>query len=224
MRFDPERLAEFFNLLPRTTREAGILGRHHDHRLKARAWLKTDANRPLRHALEVRHPSFETAEFISLLRKHGIALVVADTAGKWPQIREVTADLIYIRLHGDQELYASGYSDEVLREWERRIRVWNMGGDAQDATHLGPPVERRPAGRDVFVYFDNDVKTHAPFDAMKLSHMLGLGPPAPARPRLNNVKFEPVRTTWTGWGPSRQPTIAATRRANTSRSEPRGKR
>ena len=217
MRFDPDRLTEFFNLLPRSTREAGILGRHHDHRLKARAWLKTDANRPLRHALEVRHPSFETPEFITLLRKHGIALVVADTAGKWPLIREVTSDLVYVRLHGDEELYASGYRDEVLREWERRIRAWNMGADAPDATHLGAPVERKVSGRDVYVYFDNDVKTHAPFDAMKLSHMLGLGPPAPTRPILSDEKFEPVRTSWTGWGPSRSPSLATAPLAQASR-------
>jgi uncharacterized protein YecE (DUF72 family) len=170
--------------------------------------LKSDANRPLRHALEVRHPSFETGEFISLLRKHGIALVVADTAGKWPLIREVTSDLIYVRLHGDKELYASGYSDAVLREWDQRIRAWNMGLDAPDATHLGPPVDRRPGGRDVLVYFDNDVKTHAPFDAMKLSHMLGLGPPAPARPVLSDQQFEPVRTTWSDWGARRGRTVA----------------
>jgi uncharacterized protein YecE (DUF72 family) len=207
-RFDRDRLAEFFNLLPRSTREAGILGRHHDHRLKARAWLRTDKNRPLRHALEVRHPSFETPEFIALLREHGIALVVADTAGKWPLIREVTADFVYVRLHGDQELYASGYSDEVLRDWARRIRSWSMGGDAFDATTLGPVMERRPGGRDVFVYFDNDVKTHAPFDAMKLNHLLALGPPAPSRPMTGNKAPEAVRSSWSGWGPARRSAMA----------------
>ncbi|HYD83364.1 MAG TPA: DUF72 domain-containing protein, partial [Opitutus sp.] len=84
--FDPERLTEFFNLLPRSTREAAVLGRLHDHRLKARAWLRVDEDRPIRHALEVRHPSFENEEFIALLRKHDIACVVADTAGKWPRL------------------------------------------------------------------------------------------------------------------------------------------
>jgi uncharacterized protein YecE (DUF72 family) len=215
-RYDPARLTEFFNLLPRSTREAGILGRHHDHRLKARAWLKTDANRPLRHALEVRHPSFENADFIALLRRHGIALVVADTAGKWPLIREVTADFVYLRLHGDKELYASGYSDEVLREWSRRIRAWSRGWDAPDATTLGPPVERRSGGRDVYVYFDNDVKTHAPFDAMKLTHLLALGPPAPARPVVSAGATEAVRSGWSGWGPDRQSESAGARKQRTS--------
>ena len=83
--------------------------------------------------------------------------------GKWPLIREVTGDCVYVRLHGDEELYASGYSDDVLRDWAWRIRSWSMGGDALDATNLGSPIERRPGGRDVYVYFDNDVKTHAPF-------------------------------------------------------------
>jgi uncharacterized protein YecE (DUF72 family) len=181
-RFDPDRLTEFFNLLPRSTHEARVLGRHHDHRLKARAWLKTDRNRPLQHAIEVRHPTFETPEFIALLRRHGIGLVVADTAGKWPLIREVTADFVYVRLHGDEELYASGYSRSVLMQWANRIRAWNDGRDARDTTRLGPPVEKREAGRDVYVYFDNDIKTHAPFDAMTLAHLLGLGPPAPQGP------------------------------------------
>ena len=192
-RFDPDRLTTFFNLLPHSLREAGILGRHHDHRLKARAWLKATSNRPLRHALEVRHPSFECAEFIALLRKHGIAVVVADTAGKWPLIREVTSDLVYVRLHGDQELYASGYSREALGRWASRIRAWSTGGDAHDATTLGPPVARRPAGRDVMAYFDNDIKTHAPFNAMTLAHLLGLGPPPPTGPSPRSFESRNAR-------------------------------
>ena len=167
--------------------------------------MKTDKNRPLRHALEVRHPSFENAEFIRLLRRHGIALVVADTAGKWPLLREVTTDFIYVRLHGDKELYASGYSEPVLREWSRRIRAWNRGDDAPDATTYGPPAERRVAGRDVYVYFDNDVKTHAPFDAMKLTHLLALGPPAPSRPVMSPRPVETVRTSWSGWKTNHRP-------------------
>jgi len=206
-------------LLPRTTHEARILGRHHDHRLKARAWLRTEANRPLRHALEVRHPSFENEEFIQLLRQHDVALVVADTAGKWPLIREVTADFVYVRLHGDKELYASGYSGEVLAQWAERIRDWSTGGDARDATTLAPAAERRPAGRDVYVYFDNDVKTHAPFDAMNLAHLLGLGPPAPEGPMPVDREPEVVRTRWNGWGPARSATAAAARQRPPGRTQ-----
>jgi uncharacterized protein YecE (DUF72 family) len=99
-RFDPERLGKFFNLLPRDTPAAAKLSKKHDERLHGRAWTKTDRTRPLRHAIEVRHSSFETREFIALLREHDIALVVADTAGKWPLIEDPTSDFVYVRLHG----------------------------------------------------------------------------------------------------------------------------
>ena len=198
-RFDPERLETFFNLLPRSTKEASVFGRLHDHRLKARAWLRIDEDRPLRHALEVRHPSFECAEFVDLLRKHDIALVVADTAGKWPLMKDVTSDFVYVRLHGDTELYASGYTPEALERWATDIRAWSKGGDAPGARLFGTPCERRSRGRDVYVYFDNDVKAYAPFDAMSLAHRLGLGPPAPEGPIPGTFKPVQLRTTWAGW-------------------------
>lgn len=197
-RFDPVRLESFFRLLPRSTREAAALAQEHDQRLKVRAWMRTDADRPIRHALEVRHPSFECAEFVDLLRRHEIALVVADTAGRWPRMFDVTADFVYVRLHGDTELYASGYTPDALRSWAGRIRRWSQGADAPEVTlHAGRAPAARP--RDVYVYFDNDVKTHAPFDAMTLAHELGIGPPPQARPVLAERRAEPVRTSWAGW-------------------------
>lgn len=211
MRFDPARLTEFFNLLPRSTREASLLARHHDHRLKARAWYRIDQDRPLRHALEVRHPSFVTPEFVALLRAHDVALVVADTAGKWPYLGDVTSDFVYVRLHGDTELYASGYSPEVLHRWAELIRAWAAGQDAPAIPRASDAAAPRRSSRDVYVYFDNDVKTHAPFDAMQLAHQLGLGPQAPAGPRPATGKVEAVRTTWAAW--QRRP--ARRRRART---------
>ncbi len=157
--FDAERLSEFFARLPRSTGEAAWLARHHDDRVDGRALCDIDADRPLRHALEVRHASFLTPAFTTLLREHGIGLVVADTAGKWPLIRELTADFAYFRLHGDVELYASGYSDSALRGWAATARAW------------------ADTGHDVYVYFDNDIKVHAPFDALSLASMLGCSPP-----------------------------------------------
>lgn len=184
MKFDRPRLEKFFEALPRTRDEARSLAKRHDQRLKGRAWLRIQEDRPLRHALEVRHPTFETAEFVDLLREHDIALVVADTAGKWPLMREVTADFVYVRLHGDKELYASGYSDAVLAQWAERVDAWSAGNDAPDATRFGSPVERRRKGRDVFVYFDNDIKTHAPFDAMRLVELLAKRRASPLRRSL----------------------------------------
>jgi uncharacterized protein YecE (DUF72 family) len=174
--FDPDRLAAFFDRLPRTAGEAARVAEHHDARLRHGAVTTTLADRPLRHALEVRHRSYETPEFVQLLRQHNVALVVADTAGKWPFLEDVTSDFVYVRLHGSQELYVSGYDDDALDWWAARIRAWASGGSSTDARTVGPPAEPEPAGRDVYVYFDNDVKVRAPFDAMALVARLNPAP------------------------------------------------
>ncbi len=170
--FDADRLAAFFALLPRTTRDAAQLATHHDQRLDGRAVTTTDADRPVRHALEVRHASFATIEFVQLLRDNDIALVCADSAGKWPVLDDVTSDFVYARLHGDQELYVSGYGDAALDRWAARVRTWQMGGTPTDGRTLGRPAP--VCEREVFVYFDNDAKVHAPFDAIALAHRLGI--------------------------------------------------
>lgn len=173
--FDEARLESFFRLLPRDTRSAASLARRHDRRVAGRAWTRAGANRPLRHALEVRHASFVCPELVALLRRHRIALVVADTAGTWPYMEDVTADFVYVRLHGDAELYVSGYTDAALDAWARRVRRWARGKPS--SPHLvAPPAPPRPSGRDVFVYFDNDAKVRAPFDAMELARRLKVGP------------------------------------------------
>jgi uncharacterized protein YecE (DUF72 family) len=169
-KYDEPRLAEFFALLPRTTKEAAKLARRHDKRVAGRVYLRASEDREIRHALEVRHPSFVTAEFIALLRKQRIALVVADTAGRWPFLEDVTSDFVYVRLHGDVKLYESGYTDEALDRWARRIRAWRDGRAAPQADLAAPPPRR--ARRDVYVYFDNDIKVHAPYDAMSLAAKL----------------------------------------------------
>ncbi|HEX7354387.1 MAG TPA: DUF72 domain-containing protein [Mycobacteriales bacterium] len=154
LRFDAARLGDFLGLLPRTTAQAADLARRHDARLDGRALTDADADRPLRHAVEVRHPSFRTPEFTALLREHDVAVVVADTAGRWPLFTERTAGFAYVRLHGDAELYVSGYDDVALDRWAATVT---------DLTR---------DGADAFVYFDNDVKVRAPFDAMALARRL----------------------------------------------------
>lgn len=179
--YDPDRLAAFFAQLPRTTTQAAALAARHDERLDDRALTRTDADRPVRHVLEVRHDSYRTPEFPALLREHGIGLVVADTAGRWPYLEDVTSDVVYVRLHGDRELYVSGYDDPALDRWADRVRAWAAGGEPADAHRLGPPAPAS-GGRDVFVLLDNDTKVRAPFDAMALARRLGVGPPDDAEP------------------------------------------
>ncbi len=192
--YDRGRLESFFKLLPRDTLAASRLARKHDGKVNGRAVIKADSNRPVRHALEVRHVSFEQPEFIDLLREHDIALVVADTAGKWPFMEDVTSDFMYLRLHGDEELYASGYTDAALKEWARKIRAWSRGRAPSGVKLTGARDQPPAVKRDVFVYFDNDVKVHAPYDAMSLAHRLGLSE-APTKPdHFNEARaFEPRR-------------------------------
>lgn len=171
--FKPERFEAFFAQLPRDTEAAAKLAVHHDKRVEGRASVEPDAKRPMRHAVEIRHESFADPAFIALLRKYRIALVVADTAGKWPLLEDLTADFVYLRLHGDKELYASGYSDVALDRWAHRISTWSQGGQVGDARLASPKPAPKRASRDIYAYFDNDVKVHAPYDAATLMRKLG---------------------------------------------------
>lgn len=174
--FDPSRLEEFFALLPRTTRAAAQLGAQHDERLKHGAYLEVDRDRRIRHALEVRHETYDDPEFVRLLRKHDIALVVVDTAGTFPFFEDVTSDLVYARLHGGETLYVSGYRSASLDRWAARVAAWRDGGQVAGAVLAAPDARPRArARRDVYVYFDNDANVRAPFDAMSLAARLDAG-------------------------------------------------
>jgi uncharacterized protein YecE (DUF72 family) len=175
LRYDEAVLDEFLAILPRDTRSARALARDHDERLAGREWLERVPARPLRHAIEVRHESFIDPGFIALLRRRDVALVVADTAGRWPLLHDQTAGFAYVRLHGDKALYTSGYDDAALDAWAARVDAWSRGRQPADA-RLAATLGRRARGgpRDVFCYFDNDVKVHAPFDAAHLASRLGV--------------------------------------------------
>jgi len=164
-RLDLDVVGSFLDLLPTTTGAAAALAREHDDKLRDDAWTDVGphgASQPIRHALEVRNPSFDDPAFTDLLRAHDVALVVSDGAGHWPVIDRPTASLVYVRLHGDTELYTSGYGDAAIDAWAGRVRRWYDGG------------------HDVVVYFDNDAEVHAPFDALALTDRLSdvvTGPP-----------------------------------------------
>jgi len=169
-KFDAALLDDFFALLPRTTKEAAALAGRHDARLKAPAWLDVAHRGRIRHALEVRHESFRNAQFVSLLRRHGVALVCAD-AVKWPQFMDLTTDFVYCRLHGSVELYRSKYEKAALRAWAGRVRAWTQGRKMRSGNFIADVVDDRKA-RDAYVYFDNTDKLHAPRDAQALMALL----------------------------------------------------
>jgi uncharacterized protein YecE (DUF72 family) len=177
-RFDAEKLEAFFKLLPRDTAAAAELARRHDHRVKGRTALEIDRKRRLRHAIEIRHDSFRSPDFIALLRRHRIALVCADTV-EWPLLMDLTADFAYLRLHGSEELYTSGYDDPALNRWAGRVAAWAKGAEPRDAVRVTAKPAPKPAGRptgvrgwDVYVYFDNDAKVRAPVDAERLIRLV----------------------------------------------------
>lgn len=161
LRFDAELFEDFLQALPATTGEAQKLARRHDARLDGREWLETEADVPIRHAIEPRSSSWDDPKSLRLLQRHGVALVVADTAGRWPRFDALTADFAYVRLHGARMLYHSGYTSAELREWADLVTAWADGTGAEDG---------RP--RDVYVYFDNDARGHAPHDAAALAALV----------------------------------------------------
>ena len=166
--FDRERFESFFAQLPATQTGALAMARKHDRRLDGRAWLKVEKDSRLRHAVEIRDESFVSEEFIRLLRKYKVALVVADTV-EWPLLMDVTADFVYCRLHGSEQLYTSGYDAPALHQWAHRVIAWSRGAEADDGRKASSKPGPKRAKRDVFVYFDNDAKVRAPFDAAELS-------------------------------------------------------
>jgi len=169
--FDAGLMEGFFKLLPKTAPAASKLAARHDEKLKGRGLIKAPRNLRLRHCCEVRHSSFLVPEFFDLLRKHRMAFVFADTAGKWPYAEELTADFVYIRLHGDKKIYVSGYTPEALDSWAKRIRSWREGDRSAGEDKQG--TEHEPS-RDIYVYFDNDVKVRAPVDAQELRRRLAV--------------------------------------------------
>ncbi|RON46917.1 hypothetical protein BK666_12430 [Pseudomonas frederiksbergensis] len=182
-KFDAERFEHFLEQLPHNTEQAAALARQHDSHLHGHASLKAHGKKTLRHAVEIRHDSFVDPAFTRLLRRYNTALVIADTAGKWPYREDLTSDFVYLRLHGAEELYASGYTPQALKRWGDRIEAWNHGQQPTDPHLIAPrqkPKVRK--SREVFCYFDNDIKVRAPFDARRLLERFHLDEHLATRP------------------------------------------
>lgn len=190
-RFDAELMHAFLSLLPRTSGAAAALATENTIKKPEKQWTGLVADVPLRYAFEMRHKSFFTPEFIALLRQHNAALAFADTAGRWPYSESITADLVYIRLHGSEELYVSGYTGRELGRWAKKIKSW--AGEGGSETAVSGAKKSSAKGRDVYVYFDNDINVHAPFDAIGLAERLGIKHESPAVRQGPQVYFEELR-------------------------------
>lgn len=201
--FDPDVLEEFLGSLPRTVQEARAVA--------ASAVVSPEADQhdpdddavqpalldlptvkrlpepgvaiPLRYALEPRNASFADPRAREILRRHGVAMVVSDTAGRHPMFDDVTTDFVYVRLHGSPRLYFSAYSEEVLAAWAGRIRTWRGDG-------LG-----------VDVFFDNTGAGHAPANALALARMVDVAAEARGDPGSTHtpVRGENAPVTTTVW-------------------------
>ncbi|GAA4339096.1 DUF72 domain-containing protein [Pigmentiphaga soli] len=148
--FDAEDFAAFLELLPE----------------------KVDG-RPLRHVLEVRHPSFADAGYLALARRHGAATVFTDS-GEFPSMADLTGDFVYARLMASRASLKTGYRAAELDAWAGRARAWARGAEPDDLPRVEPA---RPGGaaRDVFVFFINGAKERAPAAAQALLARLASG-------------------------------------------------
>lgn len=169
--FNAERIETFLKLLPHTHKQAAAYARQRDEWMAGRCWLDVEEDLPFRHAMESRHKSFATPEYIDLLRKYDVALVVADSV-KWPVMLDTTADFVYCRLHGSDKIYPDGYTEEGIDTWAHRIIAWSRGEEVTDGTRIHPEPGLKQSSRDVFVYFDDDNKVRAPHDAQSMSRRI----------------------------------------------------
>lgn len=182
---DLARFEAFFELLPHTAAAAASFAVEHHHHTRAieeDAFPEPPPKAALRYAVEIRNPACLNEPLMALLRKHRIAWVIADTAGRFPYSEELTADFAYVRLHGDTQLYASGYGRQAIARWAQRIEQWSEGSEPAGGVAKRPgadahaKLEKRRRARDVYVYFDNDGSAHAPHDAIALQAALAAKP------------------------------------------------
>ena len=143
-KFDPADFEGFLKLLP-----------------------KSIEGHAIRHAVEVRHESFATADFVALARAYGVAIVLAADSD-YPLIADATAPFIYARLMGGSEAETMGYSSKALDLWRERAHRWSSGRAVDGLKLLASPQETQAAGRDVFLYFISGFKERNPAAAMAL--------------------------------------------------------
>lgn len=169
-RLDAARLETFLELLPQTPEAlVGLAATATSD--KRPPYLDATGIATVRHAIEVRHPSFADPAFLALLRRHNVALVTADTT-EWPGM-DVTADFAYLRLQGAPG--SDHYEPAELDRWATRLAAIAAGSPPPDGRFAGPATDDgRP--RDVYACFVSTDKVHAPANAMAAMRRLGLEP------------------------------------------------
>lgn len=178
-KFDAELFESFLQLLPSTAKEAATAVQKYRDDFEN----PTRQGQRLRHCVEIRNKTFMEPAFMDLLRQFNVAFVVADSAGRFPYGEDMTSDFVYMRLHGDTELYKSGYTDEALDRWFKRMQIWSRGSQPKDAKLIAAYKPKEAVKeRDVFCYFDNTDKLWAPYDARKILARLDLLKDLPAEP------------------------------------------
>ena len=126
----------------------------------------------LRHAVEVRHHSFRTPEFVALLRKHRTPVVFADHAS-YPAIPDVTGDFVYARLQTGQDTIPTCYADKHLDAWAGRLKAWADGGAPADLELVDAATKPVQTPREVFAFLIHEGKVRAPSGAEAIIARLG---------------------------------------------------
>lgn len=180
MKLDMKRFEAFAKLLPRDFNAARELARGHNSKLPQKAYLKVKENYPMVHAFELRSDTFFNRDFLAMLRAYNIATVMVSSPKDWPLFTDVTANFLYIRMHGEKRLYAGSYGEAALKEWKHRISFWQKGRTPPDMEHY-LPADPHKNMRPFFMYFDNTGKSEAPHDALRFMKMVGAKWEPPAK-------------------------------------------
>ncbi len=166
-----DRFEKFVKLLPHNSLHAAELSKDHNPRFANRVWTEAGGNYPVRHAFEFRHPSFQNKDFIEMLKAHGVAIVVADSAAKSPYMEDLTADFVYIRMEGDGPTFKKGYTDSALKRMAQKIKTWLKGDQVKKPKCVSDGKPYR-GEKDIFLYFNNDAKLYAPMDALRMIQLM----------------------------------------------------
>jgi uncharacterized protein YecE (DUF72 family) len=145
-KFDPDDFEAFLKLLPKSV----------------------DGHK-MRHAVEVRHDSFKTPDFIALARDYDVAVIIAADSD-YPQIADITAPFVYLRIMGTTDKEKLGYSNKALDTWAKRAQLWAKGSAPDDLETVTKPAKK--AEREVFLYVISGFKERNPAAAMSLIERL----------------------------------------------------